>query len=190
MNPCRKLPGRSIQQPRQAYEREVTQRRQAESQLRELKALLQQKEEELTQNKVNLTQLSRRWKKVAGELNKLKVSRKQSLHELTDPYLISKTNSLRYSIRNFAIRYFEEDFQDIAKVESSIRETKYFRHFRAAAQDEFIRGAYFGSKQGRPKIVQAFIWRVLTSEIFEQYLWAGPGLSRALQLLNERMGRG
>jgi hypothetical protein len=77
-----------------------------EDDLFEKSAELAKRESELTERESELAEARKGWRKVASELNKIR-TKGQGFYQVTDQYLIDKTNSLRYSIRNFSIQYFE-----------------------------------------------------------------------------------
>ncbi|RYP67403.1 hypothetical protein DL770_008630 [Monosporascus sp. CRB-9-2] len=126
-------------------------------------------ENELSQRNIELEDIRKRWKQAASELNKLR-AQGQGFYQITDRYLIDLATQLRYNIRNFAIQYFGGDIRQKVKMEKTGYLKKYMQLTTPGSNGYEV---YLHSPTKCPSIVQAFLWRILVGEIFDEFRWAG-----------------
>jgi len=142
-------------------------------------------ENELRKKNIELEDIRKRWKQAASELNKFRVQA-QGFYQVTDRYLIDLATQLRYNIRSFAIQYFGGALPNNVKMQN----TEFFEcYMQPATPGTDAYRVYLRSPGKCPSIVQAFLWRVLASEIFDKFLWAGNisrRVSRLCDLLRPR----
>lgn len=118
----------------------------------EKSAELAKRESELTERESELAEARKGWRKVAGELNKIR-TKGQGFYQVTDQYLIDKTNTLRYSIRNFAIQYFEGE----TKGEVQIKATRFFElYIQPTTPGSTAYQEFFRSPKRCPSLIREF----------------------------------
>jgi hypothetical protein len=149
-----------------------TERKELEDDLFEKSSELAKRESELAERDSELAEVRKGWRKVAGELNKIR-TKGQGFYQVTDQYLVDKTSSLRYSIRNFAIQYFEGEM----KREVQIKPSEYLEFYiQPTTPDTTAYQELFRSPKRCPSLIQGILWRVLHGTIFNEFQWAGrPG---------------
>ncbi|KAH6989570.1 hypothetical protein BKA56DRAFT_668708 [Ilyonectria sp. MPI-CAGE-AT-0026] len=150
----------------------------------------------LAESEAERIDVRKSWKKAALEVDKLRKSG-QVFYKLTDEYLVELVTQLRYTIRDFALQYFDGNFQEATGVDPSVRVTRISR-----IRDQIYRDRSLSRDQGSPnpshkiyleylehttpaecsyrhylgsgnfyKIIQAFLWNVLKGKILGQFLW-------------------
>ncbi|KAK1518099.1 hypothetical protein CPAR01_15748 [Colletotrichum paranaense] len=144
---------------------------------------------ELERRDADLADMRKRWKQTAKELNRLKMSQKRGLHEVTDQHLVEMATRLRYNIRNIAIQYFEGKIGSQASVHEP-RGSRFLEYLGRVIHDTTVQNAQFKSESRSSSVIQAYLWEILTAEVFGRYLWTGSELSGAIQVLNEHMRQG
>lgn len=113
------------------------------------------------------------WKKAAMEHDKLRASG-QGFYQMTDEYLVELINHLRLVIRDFSIQYFD----GIAlKKDFFTYRPSYIKHLERTTSDRDGFLWYMGSPTQSHEIIQAFLWRVIVSEIFNKFEWLGAETS-------------
>ncbi|EXK79041.1 hypothetical protein FOQG_16309 [Fusarium oxysporum f. sp. raphani 54005] len=118
------------------------------------------------------------WKKAAMEHDKLRASG-QGFYQMTDEYLVELINHLRLVIRDFSIQYFD----GIAlKKDFFTYRPSYIKHLERTTSDRDGFLWYMGSPTQSHEIIQAFLWRVIVSEIFNKFEWLGAETSAYLHL--------
>lgn len=144
---------------------------------------------ELQQKDADLADMRRRWKQTAKELNRLKMSQKREFYEVTDRHLVELATILRYNIRDLAIRYFEGKIRPQDSVHE-LRGSRFLQYFGRIVHATTVQNALLKSGNRRSSVMQAYLWEILTAEIFGRYLWTGSELSGAIQVLNDHMKQG
>ncbi|RTE75132.1 hypothetical protein BHE90_010412 [Fusarium euwallaceae] len=149
--------------------------------------VFQQKEDklrhELEEKEKEVAERTRQWKKAAGDLNRLRASA-QGFYQITDEYLTGLISSLRFSIRNFSLQYFE------GKSSSSTffaMPPNYRGHVRAilpGKEAEIYAGVH--SKRNH-QIIQALIWRVLVADVFGRFPWVGGKTGESFKHLRTKL---
>jgi hypothetical protein len=129
----------------------------------------QQAQDDLRQKSIEMEEIRKRWKQAARELGKCR-SQSQGFYQITDNYLIELTIQLRYNIRSFAIQYFEGELRKAPKLEK----TEYWKTYMEFTTRGAISCETYLLSQGKcPSIIQAFLWRFLVGQIFDNFRWAG-----------------
>ncbi|KAK1707740.1 uncharacterized protein BDZ83DRAFT_642692 [Colletotrichum acutatum] len=141
---------------------------------------------ELQQKDADLADVRKRWKQTAKELNRLKMSQKRELYEVTDRHLVELATRLRYNVRDLAIRYFEGKMGPRGSAHE-LTGSKFLQYFGRVVHDTTVRNALLKSGNRRSSVMQAYLWEIFTAEIFGRYLWIGSELSGAIQVLNDHM---
>jgi len=132
---------------------------------------------DLKQKSFEAEEIRKRWKQAARELDKLR-SQSQGFYQVTDQYLIQLTTQLRYNTRSFAIQYFGGELRENA----NIKETGYWKDYMEPATRDTSAYDYLMSNGRCPSIIQAFLWRFLIVEIFDNFRWAGEASGPSWQL--------
>ncbi|KAH8203364.1 hypothetical protein TruAng_002459 [Truncatella angustata] len=125
---------------------------------------------ELEQARLSLETVTKKWKKTASELNNLR-SQESRLYQLLDADLDGLVQGLRYEIRNFS---FSFQYSAINSPEQFLQpQSDGLENYMVEAMEELHgnHGHRISETMG-PALVQSFLWRVLVSEIFEQFRWA------------------
>ncbi|KAH8647091.1 hypothetical protein BGZ60DRAFT_535442 [Tricladium varicosporioides] len=136
-------------------------------------------EEKYTELEKERDEVRKGWRKAAKELNKISVQG-QGFYQVTDQFLIDKTSVLRYSIRNFAIQYFDGEMKQGVK----LRPTEYFEAFIKPLTQPVYEELIL-SPTRCSSFVQSILWRVLTEEVFEMPFsnsHPGPEAERKFQM--------
>ncbi|KAK1497919.1 hypothetical protein CTAM01_07556 [Colletotrichum tamarilloi] len=154
--------------------------------LDEKEVTLQSLKVELQRKDADLADMRKRWKQTAKELNRLKMSQKGGLYEVTDRHLVELATRLRYNIRDLAIRHFEGKMRPRDSVHEP-RGSRFLHYFGPVVHDTTVQNALLKSGNRRSSVMQAYLWEILTAEIFGRYLWTGSELSGAIQVLNNHM---
>ncbi|UPL02122.1 hypothetical protein LCI18_013056 [Fusarium solani-melongenae] len=148
-----------------------------QAQMTDLRRRLNDKEKEVNDR-------TRQWRKAAGELNKLRASA-QGFYQITDEYLVELIVGLRFSIRNFALQYFEGTSPP--KITFFAQLPHCLSHARAimpGKEAEMYAGVH--SKRNY-QIVQALIWRVLVAEVFNKFTWVGGKTGESFRHLRTKL---
>ncbi|CAM1509777.1 Fc.00g001120.m01.CDS01 [Cosmosporella sp. VM-42] len=135
----------------------------------ELKALQERRETDLKEKSRDVEEMRKKWKKTAVELNKLRRSG-QGFYQVTDRELIDLIGRLRHDIRNFTIQHFGEHLPKRWTLDLTKYHNRYLKRTTPDPKD-YVR--YLGEERTCPKIIQAFVWRVLVGEVFDQFHWMG-----------------
>ncbi|KAL2133199.1 hypothetical protein VTI74DRAFT_2773 [Chaetomium olivicolor] len=136
-------------------------------------------EKELREKTAEAKEFRKRWKLAARELNELR-SQSQGLYTVTDQYLIERTTHLRFNIRNFAILYFEgPPPQEMRLANGGVDKAGLFQVFISNIEEV---DHYLYSEERCPTIIEAFLWRFLTKNVFGLFLWASTVAKPLAQL--------
>jgi len=162
------------QQLQRDLEEESSHRKQLENELSEretlLAEILSKSESDLVEKNRELDEVRKGWRKLAGELNKIR-AQGQGFYQVTDAYLIEKTNSLRYSVRNFAIQYFDGKMKHSVEIEYGDFVKRYIEPTTPLHPKAYLDLSI--SPTMCSSLIQGIIWRVLTGDVFNQFRWAG-----------------
>ncbi|KAL4975546.1 hypothetical protein BDW66DRAFT_167051 [Aspergillus desertorum] len=126
-------------------------------------------QQELRQRQSELDVLRKRWKQAARELDKAR-SQGQGFYQVTDNYLIELTTRLRYNIKNFALQYFDGELKE---PRPKFDKPKLWDKYMQTTTPEPLDCELLMLSERRPSAVQAFIWRFLVGEVFDNFRWAG-----------------
>ncbi|KAL2826691.1 hypothetical protein BDW59DRAFT_160883 [Aspergillus cavernicola] len=126
-------------------------------------------QQDIRQKNSELDVLRKRWKQAARELDKSR-SQSQGFYQVTDNYLIELTTRLRYNIRNFAIQYFGGELKGKPKVGDK---PKCWDPYMATTTPGNLDCEAFLLSERRPNAIQAFLWRFIVYQIFDNFRWAG-----------------
>ncbi|KAH8670596.1 hypothetical protein BGZ61DRAFT_537247 [Ilyonectria robusta] len=178
-----------LEQLKNMLQEEIARREEAKSKVKGL-------ENALAESEAERIDVRKSWKKAALEVDKLRKSG-QVFYKLTDEYLVELITQLRYTIRDFALQYFDGNFQEATGVDPPVRVTHFSR-----IRDEIYRDRSLSRDQGSPnpsrkiyleylehttpaecsyrhylgsgnfyKIIQAFLWNVVKGKILGHFLW-------------------
>ena len=144
-----------------------------QSELTKERELRESAESELRKMQTEVKDIRQRWKLAARELDKIQRQGQPSgFYQVTDNYLIDLITRLRYSIRNISIQYFSEPLGTVRRLQED--GVLYpFMESTTPGSDDFFE--YLVSPARRPKVIQAFLWKVLVDKLFGQFRWAGRG---------------
>lgn len=157
---------------------EERRRENAENLLGEERRLREAAERELGEKSAETLEIQKRWKQAARELNKVR-SQQQGFHVVTDDYLIECTNSLRYSIRTFAIQYYGGQ---PPKIQMRVEMHDYFLKLLDSVPNLMTD---LLSPNGRADAIQAILWWLLADSVFDRFLWLHDTVNRpATKLCN------
>ncbi|KAL3474036.1 hypothetical protein BJX99DRAFT_232293 [Aspergillus californicus] len=124
--------------------------------------------QDIQQKNNELDSLRKRWKQAARELDKSR-SQNQGFYQVTDNYLIELTTRLRYNIRNFAIQYFGGELK--ASKPKLDKPKAWDPYMATTTQGSECEALLFSER--RPSVIQAFIWRFIVGQVFDNFRWAG-----------------
>jgi hypothetical protein len=134
--------------------------------------LREEAEEDVRETQTELDEIRRYWKQTTRELDKLQRQGQQSgFYQITDNYLVQLINVLRYNIRNLAVQYFSEPVATAMGNEDDASPLSVYLRF--ANPRTVIRNSFLNDVEQRPKIIQAFLWKVLVTETSGKLRWAG-----------------
>ncbi|KAI1414509.1 hypothetical protein F5Y13DRAFT_188173 [Hypoxylon sp. FL1857] len=138
-------------------------------------------ENEASQLRNKLKKVQIKWNRTTNELDQIK-SQSQGFNPVTDDELRSAVTQLHFNIQSFAIQYFDEP-RLYSRAEQKHSYEKYMPlHFKS----------YLVWPENYPVVIQAFIWNVLTEEVFDRFRWAGrasTGFDTLWYRLDRRMSR-
>lgn len=142
----------------------------------ELDELLQKKDQELDD-------LRKRWKQAISELNKF-MAQDQRFYQVTDQEFTQKATQLRFNIRNFADQQFGGKLIDTRGLHPF---WQLIEGYFEISYDSFE--ACMKDPSRRSMIVGAFLWAVLTKDVFGNFCWAGTSVSSAMSRLGQVLGK-
>ncbi|KAF2967284.1 hypothetical protein GQX73_g6251 [Xylaria multiplex] len=127
-----------------------------------------------TQNTLDLTR--KEWKQVAHELSK-RLSDTKPSHIVTDDYLKDLVEALRYDIRCFSEKYFED------------LSPQPWPQLSGGRKGTLVLPEKYAQCPASPALAQSFIWRVLEKRVFNRYQWpandeVGQGLYKLSKSLS------
>jgi hypothetical protein len=132
-----------------------------------LQEALENAQNELQYSNAQLREIRKKWKQAAVELNELR-SQGQGFYQVTDEFLIGLAKQLRFSIRSFAIQYFGR------LVSNDMLKKRCWEKHMVTSLIPNTCDYYLKSDKKRPSIIQAYVWRMFVSKIFDAFRWAGP----------------
>ncbi|KAL1898238.1 hypothetical protein Sste5346_003644 [Sporothrix stenoceras] len=111
---------------------------------------------------------------VLRDLNRFKAG--QGFSQMADDFLTQKARELRQDIRDFAIQYFDGEFEDAAKNERppARAETK-LGEFMAGISPLDPFQSFLASPTRCSSAVESFLWVILAKTVFGGWYWAGGG---------------
>ncbi|KAI1092294.1 hypothetical protein F5B19DRAFT_211544 [Rostrohypoxylon terebratum] len=134
-----------------------------------IEALKQELEQERqacirVENELNdkLESIKTKWKRAANELDQIR-SKPRDFVPVTDEELKNMVTQLRYNIRSFAIQYFS-DRPGYIRAEKDPVFAAYIPRLLKSCLEQ---------PETYPSLVQAFIWVVIETQIFNRGRWAG-----------------
>ncbi|RSL47810.1 hypothetical protein CEP54_013211 [Fusarium duplospermum] len=122
---------------------------------------LQSRNEELEES---YAELWKEWKELGEELSDLRANH-QPLGQLQDKDLIQSAEQLRYNISNLSLQWPGD-----RTMRNTPREVQYLPYLQSVTPGY---RTLLNDPDRRPQIIEAFIWRVLTGEVFGRFHWAG-----------------
>ncbi|EJT69032.1 hypothetical protein GGTG_13429 [Gaeumannomyces tritici R3-111a-1] len=162
----------------------------AESKAQHLEDCLQASSKELEAERAFRVQAEKQvaekhkfWKQAASELRKKTMAR-PAPSQVTDEYLVNEMRKLRYTIRNFAVSYFEGPPRDIDP--NQLKKTEWHDKIAAIFPEADWILQYIMSNEKCPSIAQALLWEVLQIWVFGSFRWAGK-LGESLQALKSSL---
>ena len=154
----------------------------------EVIAKLEQEQRELRDELGNVRE---EWRQAIDELSKRQAEDREP-SQWSDSDLIEEVKHLRYTIESFAIlsvHNFEQDMLESMR-SAKVRIPPYFHHLLATAPAKPTYLEVLKTKVGHAKILEAFVWNVLTHEVFGGFHWAGKTASRSVRELRQFLQRG
>ncbi|KAJ5747485.1 uncharacterized protein N7511_009181 [Penicillium nucicola] len=109
-----------------------------------------------------------RYQALATELTKLK-SQDQGFPQLDDSYLIQEVEGLRVKIWNFSLHHY-------AGVVSGGRiklDSMLSSYTKSNIRSDMDLESYLEFPDWRPGIMEAFLWKIMVNDIFNEFWWAG-----------------
>ncbi|KAG5793319.1 hypothetical protein H9Q69_007638 [Fusarium xylarioides] len=107
-------------------------------------------------------------------------SKVQPAGRLTDGEVTDFVKQLKYNISNLA-----EQWPEAVPLKSASIDHKYLRHLQSITPESPDYRQLLQNEDRRPQVVEGFIWKVLTTEVFGHFYWAGEFAAphmRGLQL--------
>ncbi|KAB8272951.1 hypothetical protein BDV30DRAFT_211266 [Aspergillus minisclerotigenes] len=154
--------------------------------IKRLRNELQAERQKLKNAEESSRMQQKKYKQALIENNKL-VSQSQAFPLMTDSYLISQVEHLRQEIRNFAIQHYDGDtFNGPNK---GNLDPAFWRHYMEPTTRTYAPEDYLEVSEMRPMVIEAFLWRVIVGEVFNNYWWAiriQRALSRVMNFVKKR----
>jgi hypothetical protein len=104
-------------------------------------------------------------------LNDLR-TRVQPVGRLTNGEVMDFVKQLKYNISNLAEQWPEGEFS-----KNTSMDDKYRRHLQSITPESSDYRTLLENDDRRPQVVEAFIWKVLTTEVFGLFYWAGESVA-------------
>ncbi len=165
-----------------------------ESELRQREAELEENGKQWEVQMKEMKEMKSRWKQIARELNGLR-AQGQRFYQVTDTYLVGLITPLRYSIRNFSIQYFSGKLsQQLGSKLPKYTGDFWEYYVKATTPRSKAYLDYLDCPTRRPSVIQAILWRFISTELFGNFRWVGAAsnlmwdLSRTLN--PRKCGRG
>ncbi|KAK3946032.1 hypothetical protein QBC46DRAFT_370656 [Diplogelasinospora grovesii] len=136
---------------------------------------LKEAQDKLAETTADLEAARKRWKKAASQLSQFQSQGGAGLYQVTDGDLINSAKQLRYDIRAFSVQYFlgKAPLGQLPGVDGGF--SRYMRetiNTTLKGYDDDDVAHLMSSETSGPVVIQAFLWRLLVGEIFEQFRWA------------------
>ncbi|RSL75200.1 hypothetical protein CEP51_011086 [Fusarium floridanum] len=122
---------------------------------------LQTRNEELEER---YAELWKDWKQLGEDLSDLRANN-QPLGQLNDTDLIPSATQLKYNISNLS-----QQWPGGRQMKNAPKEVQYLPYLQSITPGY---RTLLNDPDRRPQIIEAFIWRVLTGEVFGRFHWAG-----------------
>jgi hypothetical protein len=115
------------------------------------------------------------WKELGEVLSELQ-AKHQPLGQLEDSDIIPRAEQLRYSISNLS-----QQWPGDTPMKSTPAEVQYLPYLQSITPESSGYLTLLNNPNRRPQIIEAFIWRVLTSEVFGRFHWAGEEIAPSVR---------
>lgn len=138
-----------------------------EDELARIQHVLIQTQIQLQEKHAESEERRERWLQAASELDRF-LRHGRGFNQLTDDEVISKAMQLRYNIRNFSIRHFEQDVKSGVQIGPNDLDM-FDRYLKLSSSTS---KKYLLSSSARPALVRAFLWAVLARRVFGKFHWA------------------
>ncbi|KAF5251692.1 hypothetical protein FANTH_3302 [Fusarium anthophilum] len=171
------------QESTQSMARELTTAQMSErdpaNELESLFSNIESIQNQLEETRLELANSCAERKELVEALNDLR-TRVQPAGRLTDREVTGFVKQLKYSISNLA-----EQWPETVPPKSPSMHHKYLRHLQSITPESSDYRRLLQNEDRRPQLVESFIWKVLTTEVFGLFHWAGESVAphiRGLQL--------
>ncbi|KAM7211731.1 hypothetical protein V8F06_012884 [Rhypophila decipiens] len=142
-------------------------------------AKLKQERDELHSELYDIRESEQR---LIEELSERNAKDRLESSQCSDSYLIETADHLRYLIDSFAT-FSAKDFKHrmLATMRSeNTREAKYYAHLMSTAPARPTYLEILETRVGLARFLEAFVWNVLTTEVFGGFHWAGQTVSSSI----------
>lgn len=160
-----------------------TSRRYPEQENEYLLSDIQHLQDQLEETRLDLNNSVAEQKQLVEALNDLR-TKLQPAGRLTDGEVSGFVKQLKYNISNLG-----EQWPESVPLESPSTDHKYLRHLQSITPESSDYRRLLQDENRRPQVVEAFIWKVLATEVFGNFHWAGRTAAphmRSLQLFFTR----
>ncbi|KAF4496195.1 hypothetical protein FAGAP_7626 [Fusarium agapanthi] len=136
-------------------------------------------QDQLEETRLELANSCAEREELVEVLNDLRI-KVQPAGRLTDREVMGFVKQLKYTISNLA-----EQWPETVPPKSPLMHHKYLRHLQSITPESSDYRRLLQNEDRRPQLVESFIWKVLTTEVFGRFHWAGESIAphiRGLQL--------
>ena len=157
--------------------------RTTDDELARVQHVLVQTQTQLREKHAESEERRERWRLAASELDRF-LRQGRGFNQLTDDEVISMAMQLRYNIRNFSIKHFEDEAKAGAQIDK--RDLAVFDQYLQLSPS--ISQKYLLSSSTRPTLVRAFLWAVLARRVFGKFHWVSRGAQDAAFVIFRTLG--
>ncbi|KAI1757989.1 hypothetical protein F4782DRAFT_524684 [Xylaria castorea] len=144
---------------------------------------LKQAQDDLQLAREQSDKIHKKWKKAASQLDQLRYKATETC-QLADSDLIHQVMELRQQIRTFSYQYFQDKVPQMHRDTSNNSFWKYMTRATSTISQGYH--AYLTSEIKRPFFIQAFLWRLLISEVLGKFCWV-PSLRESIAKIYESL---
>ncbi|VUC25099.1 unnamed protein product [Clonostachys rosea] len=165
----------------QRHKRAIDDRNMMKWEVNDRQTMLDEAVEELNKSKESAATARQGQLKAISELNRV-MRLSQGSDQSTDTQLVQKMVELRNSIRTWSLTHFTEieNGTRLCRLDmKTLNENKLVSHMREDFFEKSLQDPLL-----RPTVVRSFLWAILHTEVFRQYLWVVEAYSKSVRDIN------
>ncbi|KAF5607821.1 hypothetical protein FPANT_712 [Fusarium pseudoanthophilum] len=148
-----------------------TSRRDPQQEIEHLSSNMERLQGQLGEARLDLANSRAERKELVEMLTDLR-TKVQPVGLLTDREIMRFVKQLKYNISNLA-----EQWPDGVPLKSPSMDHKYLSHLQSITPESSDYRLLLQNEDRRPQVVESFIWKVLTTEVFGLFYWAGESVA-------------